>query len=224
MDETNNGEVNRPCLQVLSDPNRGKLVFDWRAVSRRPLKFLRVSSPLLTAHHPYCPQYDGHVFSFLGRKWCIGCFFNTLSFFLAFFVSLILWFWNPLIFDRRILFFGGVAGVLISLLMSTIGLTDNKKIKAAAKLILGSSFAAVVVSILIAGDDPLLQLDAKLFLIILLYLPIIGIMSGKRLYDMQKECEACEYRMRWSKCPGFKDVLCEFIEQGFMVPRLKVAD
>ncbi|MFW9918096.1 MAG: hypothetical protein ACFFED_00695 [Candidatus Thorarchaeota archaeon] len=218
MDDIGSGEQHRPCEEILLDPERGKLVFDWRAVSRRPIRFLRVSGPLLTAHHPFCSQYEGHIFSFLGRKWCVGCFFNTLSFFSSLFILLLLWFFSPFQFDRGLMLYGGIIGVIISFVFSAAGLTENKKLKAISKLILGTSFSLVVVSILIAGGDILVQLDMKALLIIIVYLPVIGLLSAKRLLEMQKECEACEYKMRWGKCPGFRDILCDYINNGFLLP------
>ncbi len=219
MDEVDTGNDRRPCEETLLDPHRGKLAFNWRVISRRPVRFLRVSGPLLTAHHPFCSEYEGHVFTFLDRKWCIGCFFNTLSFFASLLIMLFLWFNSNLPFDRAIMFYGGIIGVIISFVFSAVGLTERKPFKAIAKLILGTSFSLIVLSILIAGGDIFTQFEMKALLILVLYLPVIGLLSAKRLVEMQRGCEACEYRMRWSKCPGFRDILCEFIDEGFMAPK-----
>ena len=122
------------------------------------------------------------------------------------------------------MFWGGVVGVGISLLSSVLHLTKNKKVKGVAKLILGSSFAAICISILIAGGNLFTSLDMKAVIIFMLYVPIITIMNAKRIYDTTKECEACEYKMRWSKCPGFEDLICKFVDEGFIYakPRLEV--
>ncbi|MHA1933656.1 MAG: hypothetical protein ACW97A_00120 [Candidatus Thorarchaeota archaeon] len=224
MDETLRESGKRPCQDILSDPKRGRLVFDRNEIFRHPLRFLQVSGPFLTAHHPFCSHYEGHLFTLRGRKWCIGCFFNTLSFFTAFFVMLLIWFASPAILSRFYLFWGGVVGVAISLLSSALHLTKNKKVKGVAKLILGSSFAAICISILIAGGDLFTSLDMKAVIIFMIYVPIITIMNAKRILDTTKECEACEYKMRWSKCPGFEDLICKFVDEGFIYakPRIEV--
>ena len=220
--EENPGTVSRkPCEEVLFDPNRGKLVFNWHAVSRSPIRFLRVSGPFLTAHHPFCSQYEGHVFTFLGRKWCIGCFFNSLSFFSSFALMIVLWFLNPVLFDRAMLFYAGVFGIILSFLLSLSGLTKKKALKAVSKLILGTSFSFIVIFILIAGGDIFLQFELKVLLILLFYFPVIGVLSAKQMIEMQRECESCDYKMRWSRCPGFAELVCDLVDQGFIAPRAK---
>jgi hypothetical protein len=137
---------------------------------------------------------------------------------------LLIWFASPAILSRFYLFWGGVVGVAISLLSSALHLTKNKKVKGVAKLILGSSFAAICISILIAGGDLFTSLDMKAVIIFMIYVPIITIMNAKRILDTTKECEACEYKMRWSKCPGFEDLICKFVDEGFIYakPRIEV--
>jgi hypothetical protein len=40
----------------------------------------------------------------------------------------------------------------------------------------------------------------------------------KRIAEVEKECTKCEYEMRWSKCPGFKDILCPLVDTKFLYP------
>ncbi|MHA1771756.1 MAG: hypothetical protein ACTSYL_12620 [Candidatus Thorarchaeota archaeon] len=206
------------CEDVISDPNRGRLVFDRGSIISRPLRFLRISGPILTAHHPLCSFFEGHTFTLFGRKWCIGCFFNSLSFFTALPLLLMLWSIYPAFLVRDTLYLWAFVGVAISLAMSAFGLTENKKVKAVAKLLLGGSFALFVVAILITGGSVTTYLVMKGFLIFLVYLPIMTLMNIRRLREIQKTCEACEYKMRWSSCPGFKDLVCAYINEGFLHP------
>jgi hypothetical protein len=221
-DEATSGDgLQRPCEEVLLDPNRGRLVFNWHAISHNPIGFLRASGPFLTAHHPFCSEYEGHVFTFLGRKWCIGCFFNSLSFFSSFALMIVLWVLNPLLFDRAVLFYTGVFGVILSFLLSVSGLTKKKTLKAISKLILGASFSFIVVFILIAGGDIFYLFELKVLLVLLFYMPVIGLLSAKQMIEMQKGCESCDYKMRWSRCPGFAELVCDLVDQGFIAPRPK---
>ncbi|MHA1575790.1 MAG: hypothetical protein ACTSU3_00375 [Candidatus Thorarchaeota archaeon] len=209
---------NEPCEKVIFDPTRGKLVIDPRAVLRHPVRFLRASGAFLTAHHPFCDEYDGHTFTLKGRKWCIGCFFNSLSFFPTFFIMLLLWLFEPAYFVARDLFWAGIIGVVVSLLMSASGATSNKKIKAISKLILGSAFAFICFSILIIGGEIFLQFDQKVLTILVIYIPVITLLNAKRGWEIEKDCKACDHKMRWSRCPGFKDIVCKYIDEGFVVP------
>lgn len=220
-EETPEDGSQRPCEEVLLDPNRGKLVFNWHAISRNPIGFLRASGPFLTAHHPFCSEYEGHVFTFLGRKWCIGCFFNSLSFFSSFALMIVLWFLNPVLFDRAVLFYTGVFGIILSFLLSLSGLTKRKALKAVSKLILGTSFSFIVIFILIAGGDIFIQFELKVLVILLFYFPVISVLSAKQMIEMQKGCESCDYKMRWSRCPGFAGMVCDLVDQGFIAPKSK---
>ncbi len=213
---TDDGTLQQPCEQVIFDPQRGKLVVDFRAVARRPIKFLRLIGPFLTAHHPLCSHFGGHTISVRHRTYCVGCLFNTLSFFSAFGFFLLLWMVNPLLAQRSYLFYGGIGAVIISLLISATGLTSNMKIKILAKFLLGAGFAAITVSILVAGDDILLNIDGKILFILLMYLPVMTIMNAKRMWEIENACKDCEHKMRWSRCPGFKDIICKTIVEGFV--------
>jgi hypothetical protein len=211
----------QPCEEILTDEGRGKLIVDIRQVLHRPLHFLRTLGPLLTAHHPFCSQYDLHTISFRHRKWCIGCFFNSTSFFISFAILYVLWILTPFFINRFWLLYGGFVGVLVSFLMSAFHLTENKRIKLFSKLILGFSFAAICLSILIYGGDISFMLVEKALLIWLFYLPLVAIMIFKRTREIIQTCESCEYKMRWSKCPGFKDLICKLVAEEFLKPEVK---
>ncbi|MHA1906861.1 MAG: hypothetical protein ACW98Y_06180 [Candidatus Thorarchaeota archaeon] len=220
--ERTEGNVSdRPCDEILSDPNRGKLAIHFGSVARRPLRFLRVLGPFLTAHHPLCSEFEGHIITIRGRKFCIGCLFNSISFFGGFPILFAIWYLNPLLLTNQILLWSGVAGVVISLLNSILGFNENMKVKVVSKLLLGAGFAAICLGILVFGGDIFYRIDLKIFAIFILYLPVMTLMNGKRMWDIEKECADCDFKMRWSKCPGFRDIVCEGVEEGFIRPNEK---
>ena len=213
--DTSEGKT--PCEEILHNEKRGRLLFNRGLILRHPIAFLRSLGPLLTAHHPYCSEYEEHLFTFRGRRWCIGCFFNTLSFFTALGLLFVGWLVVPLAINRFYLFWGGVAFTIISFAMSGLGLTDNKKLKILSKLILGTSFACITWAIVIA-DGLEAHIEAKAVVILSLYLFLVFIMAIRRTVEIEKVCNKCEYQMRWSKCPGFKTILCPLIENKFLWP------
>jgi hypothetical protein len=217
MDREDGESEKTPCEEVLQDEHRGRLRFNRGLILRQPLRFLRAVGPLLTAHHPFCSVYEGHLFTLRGRKWCIGCFFNSLSFFMALGLLIVSTILVPLTIDRSYLFWGGVALILVSFVMSALHLTDNKNLKVLSKLILGSSFACISWAILLA-DGLTTNLELKFALIVTLYLIVVTVLGYRRVVEVEKECTACEYKMRWSKCPGFKDILCPLVDYDFLYP------
>ncbi len=192
-----------------------------REIVRHPLRFLRTGGPFLTAHHPFCAEYEDHVFHWRGRSWCIGCFFSSISFAVIMLAVLMVWFFDLVPLSRFWLFYGGVAGVVISLLCSILHLTENKKVKVVAKILLGAAFAAMVWSILLYEGSITSGLDEKIGLILFLYIPIITLMNGRRMVEIGKTCQGCDYKGRWSRCPGFEDLLCDMVEEGFLHPKPK---
>jgi hypothetical protein len=211
--------IDRPCQQVINDPNRGRLAFHARNIIRHPLQFLRVSAPILTAHHPSCPEYEGHVFTFRNRTWCIGCTFSSIGFFSTAVLFFIIWYYDIPLLNTFFLFWGGVAGTVVSLLASVFQLTENKKVKALSKSLLGIAFAAVSWAILLNDGDLWNNIASKVVLILGLYLVVITLMTVRRTLEISQTCETCKYRMRWSKCPGFTNLVCRLIEEGFIQPK-----
>ena len=131
---------------------------------------------------------------------------------------LMVWFFDLIPLSRFWLFYGGVAGVVISLLGSILHLTENKKVKVVAKILLGAAFAAMVWSILLYEGSVTSALNEKIGLILILYFPIIMLMNARRMVEIGKTCEGCDYKGRWSRCPGFEDLLCDMVEKEFLHP------
>jgi len=138
------------------------------------------------------------------------------------FVILLIWSYDFTLLSRFYLFWGGVGGIVIYFLTSLSGLTDRgTKAKIASKFLLGSSFASICWSILLLNGLFSPGLEVKLLFILALYLGFVTILNAKRSFEVFKECEECEYKMRWSKCPGFREIACKLIEEGFVAPEEK---
>ncbi|MHA1248342.1 MAG: hypothetical protein ACTSPE_13520 [Candidatus Thorarchaeota archaeon] len=178
------------------------------------MSFLRLSAPLLTAHHPFCEQFEGHTW--LGRKWCIGCFFSSIAFFSTLSLLLFLWKAIPSLIVRDQLYLVGAMSVVISLGMSIAGLTERKSVKAPAKILLGMGFASFVVGVLISGGTVESYLLGKIFFVMMVYLPIITLMNYRRYREIERVCGSCEYHMRWSICPGLGEIVCSYFKEGFL--------
>ena len=218
-EDTLEESIDRHCQQVIDDPNRGRLVFHGRNIVRHPVKFLRVSAPILSAHHPSCSEYERHIFTFRNRTWCIGCTFSSIGFFSTAALFFIIWYLDVIMLNIFYLFWGGVAGTAASLLTSVFHLTENNKVKALSKSLLGIAFAAVSWAILLNDGDLWNNLAGKAVLIIGLYLSVVTLMTIRRVLEISQICENCEYKMRWSKCPGFNNLVCRLIEEGFIHPK-----
>ncbi|MFW9982694.1 MAG: hypothetical protein ACFFE3_12370 [Candidatus Thorarchaeota archaeon] len=222
MEDEERDPTQKRCDEILDDSERGKLVLDLRRVFRHPLLFLKITDPFLTAHHPVCGHFDEHSLTIRGRKWCIGCTFNTISFFLAMSILLAIWIFDGNLLNRFYLFWGGVIGSILYFLTSLSGLADRSSMtKVASKFILGSSFASICWSILLINGLLSPELGAKLVLILVLYLGFVTVLNIKRSYEIFHECEDCEFKMRWSKCPGFREITCRLVEQRFVYPEEK---
>ncbi len=207
----------RRCEKILDDENRGRLLLDMRRVIRHPVYFLRVTDPFITSHHPFCDHFDGHILTVRGRKWCIGCTFNAISFFSAMSLLFLLWLFDSNILSRFYLFWSGMATSLLYFLLSLSGVLENKKrVKVLSKFLLGSGFACICWSILLIDGVITRYLPVKLILILILYLGFVTILNIKRSLEIFRECESCEYKMRWSKCPGFREVACKLLDAEFL--------
>jgi hypothetical protein len=222
MDQEKRGSTQRRCEEILDDEDRGKLLLNMRHVLRHPLLFLKTTDPFITAHHPTCSHFESHSVTIRGRKWCIGCTFNSISFFVAMFFGLVIWLVDSNFLSRFYLFWGGIIGSGLYFVSSLSGLTDRgTKAKIASKFLLGISFAGICWSILLLNGLLSPGLEVKLLFILALYLGFVTILNAKRSLEVFKECEECEYKMRWSKCPGFREIACRLVEEGFVAPEEK---
>ncbi|TFG95142.1 hypothetical protein E4H12_13910 [Candidatus Thorarchaeota archaeon] len=206
----------KPCEEILDDANRGKLLLNMRRVILHPLLFLRVTDPFISSHHPACNHFDNHIITIGKRKWCIGCTFNSISFFSAMIFLFCVWMISDTFFVRNYLFWGGVILSILYFLVSASNITEERKrAKVGSKFLLGTGFAFICWAILLY-EGLFTNLVPKTLLILILYIGFITILNIKRSFEIFKECENCEFKMRWSKCPGFRDAACRLIDQDFL--------
>ncbi|TFG33722.1 hypothetical protein EU527_07100 [Candidatus Thorarchaeota archaeon] len=209
----------RRCEEILDDEDRGRLLLDMRRVIRHPIHFLKVTDPFITSHHPFCNHFDGHIITIRGRKWCIGCTFNTISFFSAMVILFVIFILDSTLLSRFYLFWSGAGAIIIYFILSFSGVLETRKrAKVLSKFFLGSGFACISWSILLIHGIITSDLPVKLLVIIILYLGFVTLLNIKRSLEIFRECENCEYKMRWSKCPGFREVACRLIEADFIYP------
>jgi len=134
-------------------------------------------------------------------------------------VLLLIWFYDESLLVRFYLFWGGVVLSILYFLVSLSGISDErKKVKVGSKFLLGFGFAGICWSTLLY-EGISTNIGAKIFIILMLYFGFITILNIKRSFEIFKECETCEYKMRWSKCPGFRDAACKLIEVEMLYPQ-----
>ncbi len=209
----------RDCREIIEDRSRGKLVFDIHRITRSPLAFLKILGPLFLSHHPSCSKYEHHTIEIRGRRFCIGCLFNTASFLLASLMLITVWLIDLSLLSRSWLLYGGIGGMVLYLVIGILHLSESKRKKIATKFLLGSSFSAIFILVVTAGGSIELMIQEKYALVFALYLLVFTFLLIKRAREFLKICEPCEYKMRWSRCPGFIDTVCELIDRSFVVPR-----
>ncbi len=206
---------------ISATDEKSSLVLNRSEVLRHPLLFLKSVGSFLTAHHPFCSPFDSHTINLRGRRWCIGCTFNNISFFATLGLLLTLWLVGYTSISRFFLFYGGLAGSTISIVSGQFKFGDSQKGRLIRKLILGSSFALFSFSILIFGNSIFYMFKEKFLFFVLIYYPLFSLMSATRLWEVSKTCSQCEHSTQWSKCPGFHEIVSKLDQNGFLKTRDK---
>jgi hypothetical protein len=131
-------------------------------------------------------------------------------------ILLLVWLYDETLMVRFYLFWGGVGLSVLYFLVSISNIGDTRKrVKVGSKFLLGSGFAGISWSTLLF-DGFFNHLTAKFLFIIFLYFGFVTLLNIKRSFEIFKECEGCEYKMRWSKCPGFRNMACKAIDAEFL--------
>jgi len=134
------------------------------------------------------------------------------------FILWLIWLYDESLLVRFYLFYGGVGLSILYFAVSLSGISEErKKVKVGSKFLLGSGFAGICWSTLLY-EGVFTYFVAKIFFILILYFGFITILNIKRSLEIFKECETCEYKMRWSKCPGFRDTACKLLELEMLYP------
>jgi len=143
---------------------------------------------------------------------------NSISFFSAMIILLFVWIVDDSLLVRFYLFWGGVILSILYFLVSASNISEGRKrIKIGSKFLLGTGFAGICWSTLLF-EGLFTNLTGKVIIILFLYFGFVTILNIKRSLEIFKECEGCEFKMRWSKCPGFRDAACKLIDADLIYP------
>jgi hypothetical protein len=140
-------------------------------------------------------------------------------------VFFVVWLLDSAFLSRFYLFWDGVVALVAYFLFSFSSVLDGRKrTKVFSKFLLGSGFAGICWSILLIDGFLSDYLAFKFVFIVILYFAFITVLNAKRSLEIFKECRDCEFKMRWSKCPGFRTIACKLIEEGFVHPESKSSE
>ncbi len=153
--------------------------------------------PILLAHHPLCEKFDSHVIKIGKNKYCIGCLFGNSAGIISLISLFVLRFygllpeWN---FIRVGLF------LMLSYLLSIFGITKFRSIKIVSKILIGIGFSFILFSIWTLEYPLWVILFATALIMYICMLPI----NIKRIWEINKICQACEQKNENNECSGFK--------------------
>jgi hypothetical protein len=60
------------------------------------------------------------------------------------------------------------------------------------------------------------SITAKTIAVLMIWMMLNTLMSAERMYETGKTCDACKYKARWSKCPGFRETVEKLFNAGFL--------
>ena len=177
-----------------------------------PILLLRTLSPFSLAHHPSCEQYSGHCVEVRGHRLCIGCFIGFPATFIALAAIILATYFGilRLTFINTLLLGVGIEGILF------IGKAIRHARKVSARVATKIAQATGIAFLLYAPISMPWSIAAKIIAVLMIWMTINSLMSAQRMYETGKTCEACKYKARWSRCPGFRDVVKKLLDGGFL--------
>ncbi|MGV9172969.1 MAG: hypothetical protein ACOC35_10430 [Promethearchaeia archaeon] len=178
---------------------RGKISYFFR--------YLKSFSPLLLRHHPTCKRFQGHCFKIGKKEFCMGCFLGYPTaiagiFVLSFFVQV------RQNFHAHFLLFAVI--LLSSFMLSPLKLTDSKPVKMIQKLLIGIGASLLFWWIWELPYSYVLNFT----IFSLIFIPLLMLFNIYHFYSLYKTCRNCNYALNWDKCPGFKIVKENLVENG----------
>jgi len=174
---------------------------------KRFILFLKDISPFLLSHHPLCSDFDEHVYKLGKRRFCVGCFTLYPTLIIMLIILGLMQITN--LFSLFILLLIGL-GLLSSILLNLLGLTEKKFAKVISKVLLGASFACLIYSIFSFPIFPFLKI-----LFLFAVSSFIGSISLYRVKSLEKTCKECKFGLDQDNCDGFKEVNEKLIRDGF---------
>lgn len=179
---------------------------------RHPIMFLRSLSPFNWSHHPDCESFRHHCVQLRGRRLCIGCFIGfpvTIATFIALVIASSL----GIQLDLQEVLLLGLGIEVSALLIKTLHFSKRVLARVAMKIVQAVGLAFIFFSPLTL-QAPILF---KLFIVFMLWSLFNTLMGAVRIYETGKTCTACEHNGSWSKCPGFKNLVKQLGDSGFLV-------
>ncbi|WXG43999.1 MAG: hypothetical protein WED04_08210 [Promethearchaeati archaeon SRVP18_Atabeyarchaeia-1] len=177
-----------------------------------PLKFLRSLGPFALAHHPGCEQFANHSLRLRNHRFCIGCFIG----YPAFIASIVILWISSFLFGIG---FGFIEAIIVgiafesaTIIVKALHAGESAHAKIAVKSSQGVGLGFIFY--------PFLMLQApiifKVYILFIIWSAFNLIIGAVRLYETGRTCEACEYKSRWSKCPGFRETVKRLRSSGFI--------
>ena len=163
---------------------------------------LAALKPYFLSHHPSCEHYASHTITLHGQKLCIGCFIGLPSAFIAILLLALTYAYSPKN-NLNLL----IIGILFLIPYGVnIALADRKVLKIVSKIALGFSSAFFIGVILTSS----LTGSGKILWAIIFFNVFLGILGGKRLFELYKTCKQCSFHSDFQHCPGFGPLIHAF--------------
>ncbi|MHA1819804.1 MAG: hypothetical protein ACTSU2_10615 [Promethearchaeota archaeon] len=156
---------------------------------------LSALKPIILSHHPMCDKFKDHTFRAFGKDLCIGCFITYPTIIIVLIIGYIFKFFNPENYATLIKHGFWFLSVYI---LSIVGLTKNKKVKILSKIVIGLGLAQILAGFWYMPLPKWLNI----VVIILFSQGLSTIMNIKRVLEMNKICDKCEWKRDWEHCPG----------------------
>ncbi len=157
----------------------------------------RILGPYRISHHPFCDNYQDHVYIIRGTKVCRGCTMQYSSMIFSFLVigygNLFGW-WDELTEFQ-------VGLVLYALVLPTIitaFLIENRKIKDVARFLLGISFSLAFIQFIFT---PNLLIKGW---ILLNFIPGYIYLNKRRVTKNNEVCNQCKEYKNIPYCTGYQ--------------------
>jgi hypothetical protein len=107
-------------------------------------------------------------------------------------------------------------GVIIEAALFAVKMAYHAN-RASARVALKIAQATGIAFLLYAPLSMPWSATAKFLALLMIWMTLNTLMSAVRMYETGKTCDACTYKGRWSRCPGFKETIRKLCEAGFVI-------
>jgi len=157
----------------------------------------RILGPYRISHHPFCSNFNDHVYEIRGRRVCRGCLmqYSGMAFsFIVISLGYLLRWWNGLT-EIQV---GLVLYFLVFPTIITAFFVNNRTIKDIARFLLGTAFTIAFI-LLIFTPDWLIK-----GWILLNFIPGYIYLNRRRAVKNNEVCSECEEFNKIPNCSGFQ--------------------